>query len=386
MDQGQQAPQAPQAQPPPQAPPAQPPPPPAPQAHPDPPAFALGPGRSYAVLDYNDPNMGATATKLYNKAISPLEEKFHGEADNLAVFLASTRDRARCFYWQRLITVPIDDGTPRNILTHYGQVSLENTRKHASTYVNTPTRDAQDNDMFYYLLSDSLTNEFRTTVLLYAEIYMVTNVPVDSSILKQIIILTRIDNPASTMHIRETLIESISKLVTLKGNITEFNHGVRKQTGRLHAREQEAVGLLYYLWKAYKAASDEEFVTYIKDLKNQCDDRRATFTAEDLMVCAENKYEAHLLDGENVWGEPTEEQEMIVAMSAEINSLKKVWGGALCKNTKLKQAAKKQAPKKAASKKPTEKIKRKRPMTSGCGKTRPQKSQTPKKSCFYQNL
>ena len=30
--------------------------------------------------------------------------------------------------------------------------------------------------------------------------------------------------------------------------------------GRLHAREQEAVDLLYYLWKAYKAAPDDEFV------------------------------------------------------------------------------------------------------------------------------
>ena len=96
MDQGQQAPQAPQAQPAAAVvPPAQPPPPPAPPAAPVPPAppfFALGPGRSHAVLDYDDPNTGATATKLYNKAISPLEEKFDGEADNLAVFLAIDRD------------------------------------------------------------------------------------------------------------------------------------------------------------------------------------------------------------------------------------------------------------------------------------------------------
>ena len=86
------------------------------------------------------------------------------------------------------------------------------------------------------------------------------------------------------MHIREMLIESKRKLLLLKGNITKFNQWVCKQMGRLHAQEQEAVNLLYYLWKAYRAAPDEEFVTYIKDLKSQCDDRRATFTAEDLMV------------------------------------------------------------------------------------------------------
>ena len=51
-----------------------------------PPAFALGPGRSHAILNFDDPNTSATATKLYNKAIAPLKAKFDGEADNLAVF------------------------------------------------------------------------------------------------------------------------------------------------------------------------------------------------------------------------------------------------------------------------------------------------------------
>ena len=98
MDQGQQAPHAQQDAA--AAPLAQPPPPPGPPAPPAPPAFALGPGQSHAVLDYNDPNTGVTAIKLYNKAISPLEEKFDGEADNLAVFLGCVRHRARRFNWQ----------------------------------------------------------------------------------------------------------------------------------------------------------------------------------------------------------------------------------------------------------------------------------------------
>ena len=83
IDQGEKAPQAPPAHlPPPLAPPA-------PMA---PPAFVLGPGRSHAVLDYDDPNTGAMTTKLYNKAILPLEEIFDDEADNFAVFLAKIHD------------------------------------------------------------------------------------------------------------------------------------------------------------------------------------------------------------------------------------------------------------------------------------------------------
>ena len=70
-------------------------------------------------------------------------------------------------------------------------------------------------------------------------------------------------------------------------------------------------------------APDDEFIVYIKVLKSQCDDGRVMFTAEDLMVRAENKYEAQLLDEENTWGKPMEDQKKIVATTAEINSLKK---------------------------------------------------------------
>ena len=158
------------------------------------------------------------------------------------------------------------------------------------------------------------------------------------------------------MHIREMLIESKSKLLQLKGNITEFNQWVRKQMGRLHMREQEAVDLLYYLWKAYKAAPDDVFVVYIKDLKSQCDNGRATFMAEDLMVRAKNKYEARLLDEENTWGKSTEDQEKIVAMMVEINSLKKARSNTTAPKTAKQKAAmgKTQANKKAQPKKTKE--------------------------------
>ena len=99
------------------------------------------------------------------------------------------------------------------------------------------------------------------------------------------------------------------------------------------------------------------------------------------MVRAENKYKARLLDEQNVWGNPTEEQEKIVAMSAEINFLKKEQGGTSGKTNKPKQAAKKQAQKKQHPRNP--RIRRKIPMTSGLGKRRPQKNWMPKKMLLF---
>ena len=76
------------------------------------------------------------------------------------------------------------------------------------------------------------------------------------------------------------------------------------------------------------------------------------------MVRAENKYEARLLDKENTWGKPSEEQEKIMAMTAEINSLKKECRGTAVKTNKLKPTGKKQATKKALPKKMTDQKKR----------------------------
>ena len=99
------------------------------------------------------------------------------------------------------------------------------------------------------------------------------------------------------------------------------------------------------------------------------------------MVHAENKYEARLLDEENAWGKLTDEQEKVVAMSAEINSLKKERGITLGKTNKPKQTDKKEAPKKAASKKTSEK--KKKTSDKWAGKNKPPKESDAKENQAY---
>ena len=96
------------------------------------------------------------------------------------------------------------------------------------------------------------------------------------------------------------------------------------------------------------------------------------------MVRAENKYEACHLDKENTWGKPTEEQEKIVALSVEINSLKKECGSSSGKTNKPKQAAKRQTPKKAASKKSADK--KKKAGNKWAWKNKPPKELDPKEN------
>ena len=79
------------------------------------------------------PIQGPLRQKLYNKGhFHPSKKKFDGEADNLAVFPGPVLrgQGTDGFNWHRLITVPIDDGTTRNLLTHYGQVVVWKTPGH----------------------------------------------------------------------------------------------------------------------------------------------------------------------------------------------------------------------------------------------------------------
>ena len=55
--------------------------------------------------------------------------------------------------------------------------------------------------MFHCFLADSLTLVFCAKLLLYSSLYMVNGVTATSVMLKQIIVLSHIDNPAAAQHI-----------------------------------------------------------------------------------------------------------------------------------------------------------------------------------------
>ena len=121
------------------------------------------------------------------------------------------------FHWSNLITISLADTTTRNLLTHSGQVNLSNCTDHGLSYVSTQTRDAQGDDMLYYFLVDSLKSKFRAKDLLYAASFSTNNVVAPSALLKQIIILTRINKPAAKIHMRELLIECKKRTLKAQG-------------------------------------------------------------------------------------------------------------------------------------------------------------------------
>ena len=74
--------------------------------------------------------------------------------------------------------------------------------------------------------------------------------------------------------------------------------------------------MLTYLWKTYLQAPDAEFKRYIKTLKAEYEDECQDYSAEQLMLLAENKYKNLKQAGE--WGNLSDAEAEIVALNAKI--------------------------------------------------------------------
>ena len=78
--------------------------------------------------------------------------------------------------------------------------------------------------------------------------------------------------------------------------------------------------LLSNLFRAYKVVSDKDFVTYINKKKDEYDEGK-DITTSQLMLLAGNKFKTKKQDNE--WNAPSEEQEQIIALRAQVETLQK---------------------------------------------------------------
>ena len=102
-------------------------------------------------------------------------------------------------------------------------------------------------------------------------------------------------------------------------DIVEFNNYVDTQVEALAARGQTTNDLLTNLFIGYKAASDKKFVEYIEHKEEAYEDGE-DMTPTALMRLARNKYKTR--KDREIWKAPTEEEEKIIALEAELKRVK----------------------------------------------------------------
>jgi hypothetical protein len=280
-------------------------------------AFARAPGQagSGQILDYTK----EPAKKLYKNATAPLASLHDLKASNLRDFLQLLSQRVDVYDWDTIVDIENDDGTFVNLIKQYGNVSLEQVRNEASVYEGKNNRASQDSQMMADCILNSLTSEARNTITLYANEYNVNGVRSGPCMLKVVIRESHIDTNATTRILREELNKLDTYMVSIDSDIVKFNEHVKDLLEQLHARGQMTHDLLSNLFKAYKAASDKDFVSYINKKKDEYDEGQEIQPSK-LMLLAQNKYNTKKQDGE--WNAPSTEQEELIALRAELKKLK----------------------------------------------------------------
>jgi hypothetical protein len=122
-----------------------------------------------------------------------------------------------------LITIPDANAIDRDLITSYGQLTINQVRQHATAYIGTPTQNAQNSLILYKYLLNSLKEEAKLIMVAYESTYHINNEPVGSLFLKAIIGRASIDTKAKILLLRESVSHMYVKMNELKGDVREFN-------------------------------------------------------------------------------------------------------------------------------------------------------------------
>ena len=289
------------------------------------PSFSLTPGTydGVAILDYST----KAGTYLYKEATSKLSEELYDcSPDGFLQFMKSVKVRAEAFGWSekdRLLWIEPEDGENKiNLITDYGQVSLERIQKIEGARMNQATRLAQDNRALYECLNNSLTMEGLAKVRINEAEYMRGNPTLPSGLLflKILIRESYLDSNATTSMIRTKLSNLDTYIGQVGSDINKFNKYVQTLLEALNARGETTTDLLTNLFKGYAACSDKTFVKYIADKQADYEEGK-DLEPNELMVLAENKYK--ILKTKEIWEAPSEEEAKLIALEARFTELKK---------------------------------------------------------------
>ena len=251
------------------------------------------------------------------------------DSSELQVFLDLLKTKSKVQGWSRIFTVPVNINgvvTNHSLLQDYGVIPLASVALDALNYANTQTKVAQDSFMLFQCIFASLGTEFLKTITTEAAHYHVTDlrgateppIPCGALLLKVIIMRAHVDTRATVSFIGTALSSLDTKMVALDSDISKFNAYVKTQVIALEARGETTTDLLVNVFKGYEVAQDANFLDFVKQKKDACDEG-ADITVTNLMDAAENKFKTRVLL--KAWSAPTKEQEQILALTAQVNQL-----------------------------------------------------------------
>jgi hypothetical protein len=280
-----------------------------------------------------------TGKSLWDEGIKPLETKFSGNGKDLARFLADITNRANKCNWRQILTFQ-----GRSLLTHFGEIKLQEVQaaKAARDRI-IPTTHAEARPkvnalMMFYFIYESLgaTPQKKLST-------KVASLDQDGPLLlKTVLDQTYVATQASTFAIKERFYEL--SLKKYKWNVQLLNQDVREKLADLVAagNASDETDVLISLFRAYKTATNEEFLHSVDYWKNEWNSG-AFNSAEELMDKAEKKFVE--LKDLGTWGKRSDKDDQIIALNAQVEALKRSDNTASSNNkNKQRSGDKKKAP------------------------------------------
>ena len=288
------------------------------------PPFALHPADAIlGVIDLTTQE----GIKLYQNATqsfySDPADCFNCEAPGLHGFLKEVEGRASHFGWRdAILEIPNDITNPlggtKNLLTHYGELTLEHLCAWEITCLHGISRAAQDTAHLHLCLMNSLTQAGKDKVRLWSDQFILNGRESGILLLKIIIRESHLDTNATTNSIRTQLSNLDEYITTIGCDIIKFNEHVKRLLEQLKAHGRETHDLLTNLFKAYISVKDARFVDYVNEKLSRYKEGEP-MEADQLMTLTANKYKNMMI--QNQWEAPSPHDVTIQALQTKVEKL-----------------------------------------------------------------
>jgi hypothetical protein len=265
------------------------------------------------------------------KSLYPKGKNYDCDPDEMFTLLHLLGHRAAEMDWNDnnegsgILWIPEDTnnlvhGNYNNLITSHGTITLATIHAWEDCLEEASDYRRQQDFMLFNCLMNTISLEAKAKIQVKERQYVRGNRRHGLSLLKTILTESHLDTNATVNAIRQSISELSSYIVQIDCDITKFNDYVSRLEQSLAARNETSQDLLVNIFKAYKAVRDQEFVKYIEQKESDYEDGN-NLSHKSLMTMAENKFKN--LVQKKKWCAPSELQNEVVALRAELQKVKK---------------------------------------------------------------
>ena len=115
-----------------------------------------------------------------------------------------------------IIMIADSTGTPRNLVTEYGRLTVEDIETNIQQLIRQQTRQSQNSVQLFHCLTKSMTEAAHLKIVTESDKYMEGETPVGEQLFKLIIQKSVIDTWATATYLRDNLTNLDTYMSTVK--------------------------------------------------------------------------------------------------------------------------------------------------------------------------